>query len=1226
MKKNTTNQELTMPFLVRHQKILTIMKLNVMFLVIFCLNLSAKTYSQEITVSLNLDQVSVKDFLKNVQEQTGINFLYNANLIDQSKKLTLHVKNKDLRSVLHDVLYPMNLTFLYQGESIIIKRIEEDKTIKPKYVTGTVHDEKKQPLPGVTVMWKGMTIGTVTDAQGKYKIIVADTSINATLIFSFIGMERREIKYRGRDTIHVVMKEDIEQMEEVVVTGYQTIDKRRLTSSIYSLTDEDLNFQGAVRLDQMLEGKVPGLLVMSSSATPGAAAKMRLRGSSTFTGTREPLWVIDGIIYEDPVPLSADEINSWDNINLIGNAITGLNPQDIERIDVLKDASATAIYGTRAANGVIVVTTKVGKMGKTALSYNFNAAVTQRPTYRDFDLMNSKERIDVSREIMEKGLYFSYTPERIGYEGLMMDYWEKKISFEELQAGISKMESANTDWFGALYRNSFSHTHNLSFSGGNQGTRYYFSLGYTSNLGSEIGTGLWRFTARMNLSTRLRENILFDARLSTSVQNADYNPSAYSAFDEAYYTSRTIPLRNEDGSLYYVQQPVNVNQTTQENVYAGYNILNEFANGGKNIINKSLNLTGSINWEIIPNIRYMGTFGLTSTTNLTEEWMGETSFYVAQLRGWEYGEKPGGDIPELYIKDGGTYQNSSMNQYNWTIRNQLNFNFSLHNTHHFNIDLGQEANSTIYKGTESGTFPGYMIDEGKSFSYFPVVVRGDDDYEWYTALKRWFLQGGGVFPTITDQVDNTLSFYGTFTYTYLNRYSLNFNIRNDGSNRFGQYNNEKFNPVWSVSGRWNINEEYFMSSGWAETLALRASYGYRGNVPNASPYMIITNPYTSSTSGEKYSSISSFPNANLKWEKTSTLNVGLDWAFLKGRISGALEYYYSKSVDLLTEYPISMVNGISSLLVNEGTAINQGVDFNISTTNINLKNFKWRTSLTFSYTKNEVTRGDNSEFASAQTYLNYVNGSVIRDGESVDGFYSYQFAGLDEYGLPRFKNLTGNDPNMTDIQFLDHIFTYSGTRTPQFYGSLSMEFALGKNLSLRTEFSYKLGYKTRMLRLYDDGENALPFPEENMPAIFTERWRQPGDEAYTNIPALTNVNLDIPDMGIMQHEAYTYTQVDAEFYNIAGPMSMCGWYMYDYSDLRVVKADNIRFRTITLGYSFENDWLKKIGVKNARLDFQVQNIGIITFDKDLRGQDPDQIESVGMPVLPTYNLSLNLNF
>lgn len=1204
-----------------------IMKLTVVLTIIFTLNTFGTVSSQN--VSLKCENTPLREVFRSLKQQTGFLFVFNEEELSRDTRVSVEITNYTLAKALDRILSGLPYSYEIIDDMVVIKPIPAKTvvrdTVKPKVtVKGVVVDSKGATLPGVSIRIKGTITGVATNAKGEFTIMLEQKK--QSLLFSFIGMKTKEVVWNGERTLRVSLDDDYVDMDEVVVTGYQTIDKRKLTSSIFSLSDKDLDFRGALTVDQMLEGKVPGLLAMTLSTMPGAATKMRLRGSSTFTGTREPLWVIDGIIYENPVPLSADEINSWDNINLIGNAITGLNPQDIERIDVLKDASATAIYGTRAANGVIVVTTKTGKVGKTSLSYNFNAGFMHRPTYDDFELMNSKERVEVSREIVDRGLYFDYTPQRMGYEGLMMDYWDKKISFAEFQQGVSEMEGRNTDWFGALFRNSFSQSHDISLSGGNENTRYYFSFGYSNTKGTERGTDLSRLTARVNLSTRLLENILLDIRLSGSLQDADYNPSYYSAFDEAYYTNRTIPVRNADGSLYYVDKDVNVNRTANTKVYAKYNILNEFANGGNNIVNKSLNLTASLNWEILPNLRYMGTVGLTTTTNLTEEWMGEKSFYVADLRGWDYGDRPAGDVPPKNLMDGGVYSNSSMNQYDWTVRNQLNYNFTINEIHHFNVDFGQEAKSTIYKGTASGQFPGYMHEQGKTFSRFPVVQNGVD-YEYTQALKYWFLQSGGVFPTITDRKENALSFYTTMTYTFKNLYSLNFNIRNDGSNRFGQYKNEKFNPVWSVSARWNVNDESFMNCSWIETLALRGSYGYRGNVPNESPYLIIDTPRKQTASGEFGALVQSFPNANLKWEKTSTVNIGLDWSFLRGRISGALEYYYSKSIDLITERPISLVNGISSLKINDGSATNKGIDFNISTINIDTESFKWRTTLSFSHTKNTVTRGAEVIEGSVNTYNDYVSGSVVKKGVSVDGFYSYQFDGLDAYGLPRFKNLTGNSSNMTKEDFLSHIFIYSGTRTPSAFGSFSTEF-MYKRLSLRAEFSYKFGYKVRMLRLYKDNGNILPYPEDNMNKVMTKRWRTSGDEATTNIPALSNATLSIPGADIYPNEtvAYMYTMVDVPFRSVAGPQTNSGWYMYDYSDLRVAKGDHIRMRAISLGYSLQGDWMKKAGINGLRMDFQVQNIGVIVFDKKLKGQDPDQVQSIGMPVLPTYNLSVNVNF
>lgn len=1097
-------------------------------------------------------------------------------------------------------------------------------------VHGRVVDENGEPLPGAKVtlrLQNGLESHSVSDDNGYYSFA---TKGNAERIYaSYIGFEEKQLFIKkGKNEYVLRLQPRKELMEEVVVTGYQNIDKRKLTSSISSLTKEDLDFKGALTVDQMLEGKIAGLLTMTASTLPGAQTSMRLRGTSTFTGTREPLWVIDGMIYEDPVPLSADDINSLDKVNLIGNAISGLNPQDIERIDVLKDASATAIYGTRAANGVIVVTTKTGQAGKTNISYSFNGMTTQRPHYSDFNLMTSKQRIDVSREIMQKGLYFESMPERYGYEGAMMNYWDKNISFQEFQQQVSRMESTNTDWFGELYRTSFSQTHNASISGGTSSTKYYASVGYDNDIAAERGADLQRFTARMNFNTHVSNSVTLDLRLSGSIQDANYNPGYYSAFNEAYYTNRIFPAHNEDGTLAYIQKYITTDQTTQRNVYGKYNILNEFDQGGQTVKNKSLNLTAALHWDILKGLRYTTTVGATTTTNLTEDWIGEQSFYAAQLRGYDYdAEPPRTDaMAQSYLPNGGLWSNSSTNQLSYMWRNQLNYNFDLHDTHFFNLDLGHEVSSARYRGQASGTIPGYMPLQGESFTPIWAGSAAEaTNYYWY--LRNWFMGSGSTpkaFPTITDQKNNKLSFFLTATYSYRNLFSLNFNARNDGSNRFGQYESEKFNPVWSVSGRVNLHEMGFLRDRkWAETLSLRGSYGYRGSVPNATPYLILNTPKKSSISGELYASIHDYPNANLKWEKTSTWDLGLDASFLKSRINAGIDFYFSRSTDLISSRAVSLVNGTSSLYFNDGEATNTGFELSLNTLNVKTRNFQWRTSLIYSYNKNRVKQGTQDE----NTYVDYLNGSVILDGSSIDGFYSYKFEGLDEYGLPRFQDLTGNPMGMSRDRFLQHILTFSGTRTPYHYGSFSTELRW-KGLSLRAQFSYKLGYKQRLLALYQDGNPALPQPENNMNSAFVDRWRKAGDEMFTNIPGLSNVALNMPDgyTPINISNEHLYTMVDYAYVRYAGPSSYTGWFMYDHSDARVVNASHIRFRSLTLGYDLPDAWLQHVGISNCRIDFQAQNIGVWAFDKKLKGQDPDQVANIGMPVLPTFSFGLQVGF
>ncbi len=438
------------------------MKKRGIFLVICLLlypawGIYAEAFSQS-KVSLKMQNVTLDRVFQTLSKQLNYEFLYNHTVVKQKGSITVNVVNENLEDFLDSLLQTVGMECFVDDKVIIIKEKQSLPQVKSVVVKGKVKDSGGGPLPGVSVSIKGTTWGTVTNSEGEFSVELADSE-DIVLLFSFIGMKNVELKFAGQKMLEVTMYEEMQTLEDVVVTGYQVIDKRKLTSAISTVRAEELDRMGALTVDQMLEGKAPGLMIVNVSAQPGAASKMRVRAGGTFTGMREPLWVIDGVVYEDPVPLSAADINSLDQINLIGNAISGLNPQDIAQIDVLKDASATAIYGTRAANGVIVVTTKRGKSGSLYLNYSGTVSIVDRPRYSDFQLMNSKERIDVSREIVQRNLHYpDEVRSFVGYEGALKKYYDRELDFAGFQDEVSRLERMNTDWFGELYRVSVKHS------------------------------------------------------------------------------------------------------------------------------------------------------------------------------------------------------------------------------------------------------------------------------------------------------------------------------------------------------------------------------------------------------------------------------------------------------------------------------------------------------------------------------------------------------------------------------------------------------------------------------------------------------------------------------------------------------------------------------------------------------------------------------------------------
>ncbi len=1189
-------------------------------------------------VSINMEGGTLVHLFEEIREQTSYNFLYNQEKVTGLDDININEDDATVEAVLDEVLKDTPYEYRITGNIIVIRdaqRVQDQNQSVIRTIVGVVTDAQSgETLPGVSVRAKNSVLGTVTDVDGNFSM--QQLPHVKVLIFSYIGYENFELKIDERTEYKIELTQQVELIDDVVVTGYQVINKNELTSAITSIKAEELEKIAPLTVDQMLEGKATGLMITTLSSTPGAASKVRIRGSGTFTGNQEPLWVVDGVIYEDPVPLSADEINSFDNINLIGNAITGINPQDIESINVLKDASATALYGTRAANGVIVITTKRGKVGKPSLNYSGGFSYTAAPTYSDFNLMNSKQRIDVSRELYQQNL--GYPSEILsgngnysyGYEGALQRLWDETYTFSQFKESVSSLETLNADWFDALYQPAISQKHSVSVSGGAPNVRYYISLGYDDSQGTEKGVGVQRITARSNLDIDLSEKLLLSFNMSGSVTESDYNHSSINLFNEAYYTSRAVPVLNADGSYAYQVQRLatGVEDTDGDgavnDIYGNYHVLNELENSDRNITNKDLNLSASLRWNITRGLRFTTQASYRNTTNLTEEWIGENTFFIAKLRTYD----DFSDMQQSLVNSsatvpfGGIYSGGYTTQKAYNLRNQLNYSKVLAEKHVFNLNLGQETRSVNYLGASGWQVPGYNHAQGRSFISLPTVSSGTEGKiaEGYMNMITWMTQNdGSIYPNITDRLSNSISGFGVFTYSFDNRYIVNFNMRSDGSNTFGQYEKYKFRPAWSTSARWNVHKEsFFGNSGILDEFALRASYGFRGTMPNGSPYLTISKfgRLSATFYPESVSSLSNFPNANLSWETTKTTNLGLNYSFFKGRINGAVDYAYSLSEGLLLSTPVSLVNGQGTQTYNGGSKEVRSFEVSLNTVNIKAKNFRWSTNANLSLERDRVIEGISNDLTSTNTISNYLGGTIYASNFPSSGFFSYQFDGLDANGLPTFKNLVADD-DQTIAEHLEQVLVYEGTRLPKYYGGFGTRVSY-KNLSLSANFSYKLGYKVRLLSLYNGSQN-MPMPYENMSAEFLNRWRQSGDENSTNIPGLSSYYLDLESydaLGVIQASNISYI----------APSGVSGWYLYDNSNARTVRGDHIRWQSLTMSYNIPKKMTSRLGISNARVALQGSNLAVWAFDKNLKGQDPEQVQGVGMPALPTYSFNINIGF
>ena len=792
------------------------MKFSLLFLMLFCSY--TEVFSQKVTLEVkNMDLYTVLLQLKN---QTGVRILYDADYTKQIKCEDTNFVEKELTDVLSQLLAKTSLVYKEVNGTFVISKApeKENKTVK---LTGTVKDVQGVPLPGVTVVIKGTAIGVSTDAQGGFTLNVKEQE-RITLVFSFVGMKTKEAVATPNKAMTITLEEDTQTIDEVVITGYQVVDKRKNTSAITSVKAADIMRPGVTSIDQMLEGQIPDLVSMTNSGEIGVAPKLRIRGTSTLIGNREPLWVIDGIVQQDPVNISPEELNNPDYINRIGNAISGLNPQDIERIDVLKDASATALYGTKAANGVIVITTKRGHLGAPMVSYNMTGTLKFRPRYSDrhIDVMTSKERVQFSRDLLNSNYNFSNRVSLVGYEYLYAQLYAKQISYDEFVKQVSDLESLNTDWFSVLGNDAFSSQHTVSLSGGSELIRYYASIGYTDDNDVIEFNRNDRYTAKLNLDIHFSDRVSLSLGIDGNKSTRKYYQNDLAPIDYAYNTSRAIPFRNEDGTLFYYKK------YSGSNLYK-FNILNELENSGCSQEGSSLQFQANLLYNPLSWLKLNGIFAYSiSNTDITSYWGAET-FYAAQLRHGELGEEF--DAAESELPAGGELKQQTTRNENYTIRFQLDANkyFGQEEQHNINASFGFEASSSKYVGTDIIN-RGYYPDRGMQFATFN---QGD-----YPKFDAWLLNNR---PTLTDNLTNLVAAYASISYSYQNWITLNANARYDGSNRFGSQSNDKLLPVWSASLSYNPLEQ-FQVTDFFDFLHLKFSYGYQGNMQDGqSPEMII---------------------------------------------------------------------------------------------------------------------------------------------------------------------------------------------------------------------------------------------------------------------------------------------------------------------------------------------------------------------------------------------------
>lgn len=1191
--------------------------------------ISIRSLSQPVTLSGSA--ISLEKVFTAVRQQTGYTFFYTRTVLQQAKSVSFEVKNMALRNFLDLIFKDQPLEYVIESKTVMV--VPKKTKIKiaisvPVTVEGQVTDSATgAPLAGAAVGLFTKSKYVITDHRGHYSIAAEPGD---QLLFSYVGYQPVFYRVTGNaKAADIVLAPQNKSLEDVQVSnGYQKMDGRKLTSAITTIKAADIVVPGMFTIDQALEGRVPGLFILNNSGEVGAAPKVRIRGTSTILASREPVWVVDGVVVNDPVGVDPQTINDLDFVNRLGNAISGLKPFDIEQIDVLKDASATALYGVRAANGVIVITTKKGHTGAPVVNFNNATTYTRRPRYTDhnINLMNSRERIDYSRDIISQGINYPTNINYVGYEGALNDLYTGKVSYDQFQQNVHRLETLNTDWFGLVTQDAIATQNNLSVSGGNDKTSYFASLGEAIQQGTVKGEGVKQYTAFIKLNASLTKKLSWDMNLRGNVEKRTYVPTSVNALSYAYNTSRAVPAYNQDGSLYYYK---NFNPPTY--TYYNFNILNEMQHSHDVSDIAGVNLITNLNYKI--NRFLNATLLFSYSNNNTAEQINyeENTFYAAGLRMSDYKVIP--DPLRTLMPYGGELQSNTIRNSTYLVRTQLNYDQPLgkYKRDRINAIFGTEISSNAYKGLNT-TRRGYLPDRGETFA--PV------DPVKYPAYAQWALLTN--VDVVKDQLTNLASAYFSGSYIFNDKYTLNFNTRTDFSNNFGASAREKFLPTWSVSGRWDLAEDLFKHSSKVNTLAIRASYGYQGNMlENQTPELIIKQGSIDPITGEYYSNIAYYPNPNLKWEKNGEVNIAVDFAFFHNKINGSLTYFHKRTKNAFLNKTVPDINGRTTYVVNSGTIENQGVEVALSFTPVNnvgahgnKKGLVWRIDPQLGQVINRLlakainNNGLNQSVgvSNVNTFDAYLKGGQIINNKAVNTFYSYQFNGLDHAtGIPTFKNDGAVDAAKYKTENTDQVYQQvmapSGNRIPTLQGGISNFFSY-RNFSLSFNLSYSIGSKVRLMKLYTGANNssilystAAPLPEQNVNRAFLDRWRQPGDEKTTNIPGLLN--------GYAYQATMTHSST-GQPYQYANNI----WQMYDNSDIRVASGDFVKLKTLDFRYALPDNLLKKSGIKAASVTLAGTNL--YTFaSKKLQGQDPEQAgfnDIIQLSSRPTFSFGIDLSF
>ena len=1018
------------------------MRLTMYLLLLGTLHLAANTYSQNSSVSLNMHQVSLREVVEKLQKVTDYTFLYKNDLLNTGDRLNVNVKDREIREVLNEILSPRGLAFEIDDKVVVIRRqVMTQQQVEGIRIQGKVVDEKQISLPGVTVLVKGTDLGVTTDEQGKFQLQLPKSSQEVVLVFSFVGMKKKEVSWKGEAELKVVMAVEAAEMEEVVVTGIFERKKESFTGSASTFKGEQLKMVSNQNILSGLRSLDPAFAIIENNqygSDPNRLPDIEIRGKSSIVGFKEtfgedpnqPLFILDGFetTLQTVMDLSMDRVAS---------------------LTILKDAASTAIYGAKAANGVIVIETKTPEKGKLRLSYNGNFDVTMADL-SDYNLMNAREKLEFEKLARKNEYTNSITAEK-----------DKEYRYARIQAEIER--GVDTYWLSEPLRVGFNHRHNLYAEGGDGQMRYGLGLSYNNTQGVMKGSGKEIVSGNIDLLYRVK-NLIFSNKFSMDYRTNE-NPAV--VFSEYAAANPYYRKRNENGEVEKWLENTKYSPTT------GYEIIGETPVGNP-LYNAALNNFDRekstlfrnnfiIEWSIYNNLKLRGRIGITKSNSESE------TFLSPEHTQFEETDK----------LEKGSYRNTHMDDFSYESDFTVRYGCLLKEVHQLNVVGG------TYIYAQQGNRKGF------SAVGFPVGNYVTPSFaNAYTPNSK---------PTYVGSIRRSASFYLNGGYAYNNRYLLDFNIRSDGSSVFGS--NKRYTTTWAVGLAWNLYNEKFMAgaSQLIDMLRFRASVGNPGN-QNFGSFQTFTTYRFDNWLMNGFGTgviIEGYGNPDLKWQKTLDKNVGMDLSMFGNRFHVTLDLYHKNTDPLLAVIGIPSSVGTSQMLTNIGRQVEKGINGTVKYSPLyrpeERKNYT--ISINFRTSKAEYAHIGNKldQFNTENKSTNSTSLARYYDGGSPTALWSVRSAGIDpSSGKEVFVKKDGTYTFQYDYD--EEVVV--GNSRPKVEGVIGNTFYY-KGFSCSLQLRYSLGGDVFNNALYSKVENISSegLKTNQDKRALSQRWINPGDIA-----------------------------------------------------------------------------------------------------------------------------------